>query len=114
MTRRQNTTQRGYGNAHQKLRKQVEIAVDCGEACCARCAQPIRPGEPWHLDHDDDDRQAYIGPSHATCNTRAGAAKARRQKKAAPMPAVAEHPARWRSPDGRPWSRNWGEGRRSR
>jgi hypothetical protein len=38
---------------------------------CARCGLPIRPGEEWHLDHDDEDRGRYLGPSHARCNEKA-------------------------------------------
>lgn len=34
----------------------------------------IKPGEAWHLDHKDDG-VGWLGPSHATCNTRAGAQK---------------------------------------
>jgi hypothetical protein len=29
---------------------------------------PIVPGQKWHLDHDDHDRTAYHGASHARCN----------------------------------------------
>jgi hypothetical protein len=33
---------------------------------CVRCGLPIKPGEPWHLDHDDIDRTRYFGPEPAT------------------------------------------------
>jgi hypothetical protein len=48
--------------------------VNAGKATCARCHQPIEPGEDWQLDHRDD-RQGYLGPSHRRCNLRAGADK---------------------------------------
>jgi hypothetical protein len=50
-------------------RKYVPI-VAAGKAVCARCDQPILPGEPWDLDHDDEDplQRRYLGPSHRRCN----------------------------------------------
>jgi hypothetical protein len=41
------------------------------EVKCARCQRLILPGQEWVLDHTDD-RKGYLGPSHATCNNRAG------------------------------------------
>ena len=69
---RANTNDRGYGAAHQRLRKAWARVVRAGNAQCARCHQPIEPGSEWHLDHTDD-RTGYLGPSHKTCNERAGA-----------------------------------------
>lgn len=66
----QNTTRRGYGSSHQRRRKALKADVDAGRTNCSRCGQPIRPGEPWDLDHTPD-RRTYLGPSHARCN-RAG------------------------------------------
>lgn len=63
--------QRGYGQAHQKLRAQWQRQVDLGTVRCARCTKPILPGQAWHLDHSDD-RLSYLGPSCVPCNTSAG------------------------------------------
>lgn len=65
--RTRNTTQRGYGLAHQRLRKQWASKVAAGGVVCARCGKYIHPGQAWDLDHTDD-RQGYRGPSHAKCN----------------------------------------------
>lgn len=62
------TTQRGYGYRHQQLRRQWEPRVKRGGVWCARCQQPIWPGERWHLDHDSYDRSRTLGPSHEKCN----------------------------------------------
>jgi hypothetical protein len=62
------TTERGYGNRHQQLRKRLASAVAAGRAVCARCGLPIGAGEPWDLGHDDDDRSRYTGPEHRACN----------------------------------------------
>jgi hypothetical protein len=62
---------RGYGAEHRKLRAQWKVRVEAGEVCCARCGYQILPGTPWHLDHDDQDRTRYLGPSHKACNMKA-------------------------------------------
>jgi hypothetical protein len=59
--------QRGYDLAHDHLRARWARKVATGQVNCARCSQRISPLEPWDLDHTDD-RTAYLGPSHATCN----------------------------------------------
>ena len=71
--------QRGYDRHHDKLRAQWAPQVATGQVNCARCHQPIHPGAPWHLDHTDD-RTGYLGPSHQTCNTSAGARVANTQR----------------------------------
>jgi hypothetical protein len=73
---RPSSAQRGYGTAHQALRKQIAAVVDAGGAVCWRCGRPIVPGSPWDLGHDDHDRSVYRGPEHRVCNR--GARKSRR------------------------------------
>ena len=70
------STARGYGSRHQKIRATLNVAVQTGKVNCTRCSQPILPGTPWHLDHDDEDRGTYLGPSHAFCNDSAGGRRA--------------------------------------
>lgn len=73
------TTARGYGNNHQKLRREVAPIVAAGQARCARCGKPIKPDEPWDLGHIDGTRD-YAGPEHSACNrATATHAKARRE-----------------------------------
>ena len=64
---RPSTSQRGYGAYHQRLRRELKELVEAGALPCARCGEPILPGEAWDLDHSDD-RGSYLGPSHAKCN----------------------------------------------
>lgn len=44
--------------------------VEAGSELCSRCGFPIRPGEPWDLDHNDDG-VGWRGVSHQDCNRRA-------------------------------------------
>ena len=69
------STQRGYGTAHINARKAIAPKVATGTVKCARCGEPIKPADLWHLDHSDD-RSDYLGPSHKRCNLSA-AGKAR-------------------------------------
>lgn len=70
---RGSSTARGYGTEHRARRATVAAALAAGAAIrCARCGSPITAADDWHLDHADD-RTRYLGPSHAACNTAAGA-----------------------------------------
>jgi len=62
---------RGYDRGHERLRLHWAPRVAMGAVQCARCSRPILPGQSWALDHNDD-RTGYLGPSHETCNNRAG------------------------------------------
>jgi hypothetical protein len=76
---RKNTTERGYGTEHQKLRKQWEPKVKAGVVICARCRKWIAPQAAWDLGHDDIDRGRYTGPEHAACNRATSAHRVARQ-----------------------------------
>jgi hypothetical protein len=75
---RPSTAERGYGRAHQRLRKTWEPKVAAGGVRCARGADcryaedglggVIHPGAEWDLGHDDHDRNRYTGPEHSACN----------------------------------------------
>lgn len=56
-----------YGRAHRRHRAAVAPQVEAGGVLCARCGQPIVPGEPWDLGHVDG-RDDYAGPEHRACN----------------------------------------------
>jgi hypothetical protein len=83
------TVARGYGHLHQKLRAEWAPRVAAGRVNCWRCGRLIRPGEPWDLGHDDNDRTLYRGPEHRLrtpwCigNRRAGAKKGNRLQRQA-------------------------------
>jgi hypothetical protein len=64
------TKERGYGAAHQKLRREWKAKVDAGGVKCSRCGHFIFQGEPWDLGHEDRDasRSTYSGPEHRRCN----------------------------------------------
>jgi predicted nucleic acid-binding Zn ribbon protein len=65
---RPSMAERGYGREHFRLRAAWKPQVATGTVACARCGELIAPGERWDLDHDDNDRSSYLGPSHARCN----------------------------------------------
>ena len=65
----------GYGAEHKKLRAAL-LPQAYGQPCY-RCGQLMLPGQALHLDHLDD-RSGYGGFSHAACNVKATARKARR------------------------------------
>ena len=60
--------QRDYGDSHRKRRRAAEPYVGTGLVNCARCGEPIEPGEAWDLGHSDRDRRYYSGPEHQRCN----------------------------------------------
>jgi hypothetical protein len=68
---RATTAQRGYGIRHQNERARWAPRVDAGLVDCARCGEPLEPGRPWDLGHNDD-RSAWTGPEHRACNRKAG------------------------------------------
>ena len=70
--------------AHKRRWRQWAQLVAAGGVRCARedCPFPgrlIQPGQAWDLDHSDD-RTAILGPSHRSCNRRAGARKMTAQR----------------------------------
>jgi hypothetical protein len=67
--------ERGYDYRYKKIRKQL-LPKAYGTPC-ARCGELMLPGQQLHLDHDDWDRTKLLGFSHAKCNLRAAAKKAR-------------------------------------
>jgi hypothetical protein len=76
------TTARGYGTAHQKLRARLAPIVAAGGYICARCGLLIPPGAPWDLGHADYDRSRYTGPEHRHCNrATAGRHRVRRRRR---------------------------------
>lgn len=89
------TSARGYGAAHQALRKQWQPQVEAGEVRCWRCGNTIIPGTPWHLGHDDQDRHLYRGPEHKKCNLVGASQEAHRRRHRNPTQARGQ-------------SRNWG------
>lgn len=78
------TTERGYGYTHQELRRTL-LPYAYGQPC-PRCGETMRPGQPLDLDHTED-RSAYTGMAHRSCNRRAGAHKRDRMRRA-PRPQV--------------------------
>ena len=74
---------RGYGIRHQQVRAKFSELVLAGGVRCARCGDPIQPGEPWDLGHVDGDRNRYSGPEHRACNR---STNSRRWEPAPPEP----------------------------
>lgn len=80
MASKGSSAHRGYGYHHRKLRAELQPHIDAGEAICWRCRQPIHPGTPWDLGHDDDDRNIYRGPEHQGCNRGSAATRGNRAR----------------------------------
>jgi hypothetical protein len=81
------TTRKGYGAQHQRLRAQLAPAVARGTVACARCGHLIPPGAPWDLGHrDGTGKREYQGPEHQRCNRAAGTAARETTKTADPQP----------------------------
>lgn len=76
---RPSSAKRGYGRAHQELRKTWARKVEAGGVRCARCGEPITPGSEWDLGHVDGDRSRYSGPEHSACNRATSTHRAARQ-----------------------------------
>jgi hypothetical protein len=55
---------------HQARRRMLAPIVAAGCVPCAGCGELIKPGEKWHLDHDDLDRTKYLGACRK-CSPRA-------------------------------------------
>lgn len=68
-------TERGYGAAHRKARREWKAIVDAqgGIECCL-CGHWVEASERWHLDHTPE-RDGYRGVAHALCNVRDGASR---------------------------------------
>ena len=68
-------TQRGYGKAHKQERARWARAMAGGATpTCNKCGKPITNNDDWDLGHTDN-RQAWTGPEHRSCNRRDGQAK---------------------------------------
>lgn len=65
------SAERGYGTAHQRLRRQLMAKWRPGDPC-ARCGRPMWDKKAIDLGHTDD-RTGYRGLEHSFCNRKAGA-----------------------------------------
>lgn len=57
-----------YCGHHQQMRALWVAAVATGQAECWRCHDPLAPGQPFDVGHDDHDRTIYRGPECLPCN----------------------------------------------
>jgi hypothetical protein len=69
------------------MRARLEPLVVSGQVSCARCGEPILPGQRWDLGHVDGDRSRYNGAEHARCN-RATSARRPWQSTRKPQPEL--------------------------
>lgn len=75
---RPNANARGYDAAHRQERAKWQLIISKTGWPCSRCEGRIQPNDDWHLDHTDD-RDGYLGPSHARCNLSAAGKKSHQQ-----------------------------------
>lgn len=60
-----------YGARHRAARAKWAPRIATGRVLCARCQQPIQPGQAWDMGHHDGaNRDQHSGPEHADCNRR--------------------------------------------
>lgn len=86
---KRNTTQRGYGTQHQRLRAAWQARINREGTTCVRCGGRIPAGSrKWDLGHTAD-RTGYTGPEHVRCNRSEGASRGNKQR-ATPPPRVAQ------------------------
>lgn len=69
--------ERGYDARFREVRRNAATQVNAGGVNCWRCGQPILPGAPFDLGHDDHDRTIIRGPEHPRCNRSAAGRKGR-------------------------------------
>ena len=89
-----------YRYVHQQIRERWRPTVDAGEAYCTEivcvmASRWIAPGAAWDLAHDSTNG-GYLGPAHARCNRREGAARGNRmRRRRPPRQAPTETGGRW-------------------
>jgi hypothetical protein len=71
-------TKAKYSGPHRRLSELLRAGAH--GLPCVRCGEPMLPGQPLDLDHDDDHPGRYRGVAHASCNRSAGATKGNRQR----------------------------------
>ncbi|MGL5851640.1 MAG: hypothetical protein ACRCZD_12750 [Phycicoccus sp.] len=75
-------------------RRMWATAVDLGLVSCARCHEPINPGQPWDMGHVVDvingGDPLHMLPEHASCNRSAGGRVGNRRR-ARPRRQVGEY-----------------------
>ena len=66
--RRTRFRSRMYGPEHRRLRSALAPLVAAGGMRCVRCGEPIEPGTPWDLGHDDGDPSVTQARNMPACN----------------------------------------------
>lgn len=101
-----------YGREHREMRRRVAAFVASGAAVCSRCGEPIRPDEPFDLDHADNG-DGYRGPSHSDCNRAAPNSRRAEPADFRDDPGKSIYWGPPSEPGGTPrrWSRRWFEWR---